>query len=123
MDNASVSTQVLDANGNGVLPVTLSPKSLSFGTVSVGSTSTVQVVTVTNNMTTATPINSVVASGNFIYTTGGSSPCGASIPAKGSCTLGAEFSPTVAAAITGDLTVNYAAGSSPQVVTLSGTGQ
>ncbi len=71
IDNASVSTQVLDANGNGVLPVTLSPKSLSFGTVSVGSTSTVQVITVTNNMSTATPINSVVASGDFIYATGG----------------------------------------------------
>lgn len=122
-DDSSVATQVQNANGTGVLAVTMSPTSISFGTVSVGSTSTVQVVTVTNNEKSAIPINSVVASGDFIYTSGGSLPCGASIPANGICTLGVEFSPTGAGAISGDLTLSYAAGSSPQVVTLSGTGQ
>ena len=122
-DNSSVSTQVQNAAGTGVLPVTMSPASISFGTVTVGSTSNVQVVTVTNNQTTAIPINSIVASGDFIYTSGGGIPCGASIPANSICTLGVEFSPTVTGAISGDLTLSYAAGSSPQVVTLSGTGQ
>jgi len=123
IDNASVSTQILDASGTGVLPVTMSPASISFGTVSVGSTSTVHVVTVTNNLSTATPITSVVASGDFIYTSGGLSPCSASIPAKATCTLGVEFSPANAGAISGDLTLSFSAGSSPQVVSLSGTGQ
>jgi hypothetical protein len=121
-NNSSVPTQVQNANGTGVLAVTMSPASINFGTVSVGSTSAVQVVTVTNHQTTAIPINSVVASGDFVYTSGGSLPCGANIPANSICTLGVEFSPTVAGAISGDLTLNYAAGSSPQVVTLSGTG-
>ena len=123
IDNASVSTQVQNASGNGVLAVTMSPTSLSFGTVTVGTTSAVKVVTVTNNQTAAIPINSVIASGNYVYTAGGGVPCGANIPANSICTLGVAFSPTVAGSITGDLTLNYASGSSPQVVTLSGTGQ
>ncbi len=123
IDNGSVSTQVFDVTGVGVLPLTMSPATLSFGTISVGSTSAMQVVTVTNSQTTATAINSVVASGDFIYTSGGSVPCGASIPASGSCTLGVEFSPTASGAISGNLTLNYGAASSPQVASLSGTGQ
>jgi len=122
IDNASVSTQVQNATGTGVLDITLSPTSISFGTVTVGSTSAVQVVTVTNNLTTAVPINSVVASGDFISTTGGAPPCGTSVPANSICTLGVQFSPSVAGSISGALTFNYTAGSSPQVVSLSGTG-
>jgi hypothetical protein len=122
-DNATISTQVQDVTGTGVQPIVLSPISISFGTVSVGSVSAVQVVTVTNHLTTAVPINSVMASGDFLVTTGGSLPCGTSVPADSICTLGVEFSPTVTGALTGDLTFSYAAGSSPQVVTLSGTGQ
>jgi hypothetical protein len=71
----------------------------------------------------ATPINSVTASGDFVYTSAGSSPCGTSVPAMSTCTLGVEFSPAVSGAISGNLTLNYAASSSPQVVSLSGTGQ
>ena len=122
VDNASVSTQVQDATGNGVLDITLSPTTISFGTVTVGSTSAVQVITVTNNLLTAVPINSVVASGDFISTAGGAPQCGTSVPANSICTLGVEFSPTVTGAINGALTFSYGAGSSPQVVSLSGTG-
>jgi centrosomal CEP192-like protein len=96
---------------------------LSFGTVSVGAASAIQVVTVTNNQSVATPISSVTASGDFVYTNGGNSPCGTSIPANAICTLGVEFNPSASGAITGNLTLNYAASSSPQVVSLSGTGQ
>ncbi len=123
VDNASVSTQIFGATGNGVLPITMSPTGVSFGATAVGSTSPVQVVTVTNNQTTAVTISSVVASGDFAYTSGGGAPCGASVPASGTCTLGVKFSPTVTGAISGTLTLGYGAGSSPQAVSLSGTGQ
>jgi hypothetical protein len=123
IDNASIGTQVENAAGTGILPVTVSPATISFGTVAVGSTSAVQVVTVTNYLATAVPLTSVVASGDFIATTGGGVPCGANIPANGICTLGVEFSPTATGAIGGDLTVTDATVSSPQVVGLSGTGQ
>ncbi|PYX45965.1 MAG: hypothetical protein DMG79_17905 [Acidobacteria bacterium] len=123
IDDSAVSPQVLDASGSGIVPVTMTPTSINFGTVAVGNTSAVQVITVTNFVTTPVAINSIVASGDYIYTTGGAIPCGATIPANGICTLGVEFSPTNTGLISGDLTFSYAAGSSPQVVTLSGTGQ
>jgi hypothetical protein len=122
-NNAAVGTQVLNASATAILPVTASPATLSFGTVSVGSTSAVQVVTLTNYLSTAVPISSVVASGDYIYTSGGGVPCGANIPANSICTLGVEFSPTATGAISGDLTVSDSSLSSPHVVSLSGTGQ
>jgi hypothetical protein len=122
-DYAAVGSQVQNASATAILPVTVSPATLSFGTVSVGSTSPVQLVTVTNYLTTAVPISSVVASGDFIYTSGGGVPCGANIPANSICTLGVEFSPSNAGAVSGDLTVIDSSLSSPQVVSLSGTGQ
>jgi len=122
IDNASISTQVQDASGTGLLDITLTPTSINFGTVNVGSTSAVSVVTVTNNLPTAVPINSVVASGDFISTTGGGIPCGTSVLANSTCTLGVQFSPSVTGSISGALTFSYGAGSSPQVVSLSGTG-
>jgi hypothetical protein len=123
IDNAAISPQVLNAAGTGIEPVKMSPATLAFGTVAVGSTSAVQVITVTNYETTALPITSIVASGDYIYTSGGAIPCGTSVPANGICTLGVEFSPTNTGSINGDLTFSYSAVSSPQVVTLSGTGQ
>jgi Abnormal spindle-like microcephaly-assoc'd, ASPM-SPD-2-Hydin len=123
VDNASITTEVQNQSGSGILAVTMSPTSISFGTVSVGSTSTVKVITVTNNLTTAVPINSVTASGDFVSTTGGSLPCGSTIPANSICTLGVEFAPTVTGSLSGVFTLSYSAGSSPQNVTLSGTGQ
>jgi hypothetical protein len=122
IDNAAISTQIQDASGTGLLDITLTPTSINFGSVTVGSTSAVSVITVTNNLPTAVAINSVVASGDFISTSGGGIPCGSSVLANSTCTLGVQFSPSVTGAISGALTVNYAAGSSPQVVSLSGTG-
>jgi len=123
LDNASISTLIQNLSGSGILAVTASPTSLSFGAVSVGSTSSVQVITVTSNLPTAAPITSVTASGDFLVTTGGSLPCGTSIPANSICTLGVQFSPTVTGSITGVLTLSYTGGTSPVEVSLSGTGQ
>ncbi|MGD0267837.1 MAG: choice-of-anchor D domain-containing protein [Candidatus Sulfotelmatobacter sp.] len=122
IDNASIGTQVQNATGTGLLDIALTPTSINFGSVNVGSTSAVSVITVTNNLPTAVPINSVVASGDFISTAGGGIPCGTSVLANSTCTLGVQFSPSVTGAISGALTVSYGAGSSPQVVSLSGTG-
>lgn len=122
IDTASVSTQTVNMQGTGVLDVTLSPATINFGSVAVGSTSSVQVVTVVNNLATAVTINSVVASGDFISTPGGAPQCSASVPANSTCTLGVEFAPSVTGSISGALTFSYGAGSSPQVVGLTGTG-
>lgn len=123
IDDSGISPQIQNGTGTGILAVTMSPTSISFGTQAVGTTSTVHVVTVTNNSLVAVPINSVVASGGFVVATGGSIPCGTTIPANSICTLGVQFSPSFVGSINGDLTLSYSAGSSPQVVTLTGTGQ
>ena len=123
IDDAAVSTQVQNAAGTGILAVTVSPTTINFGSVAVGTTSSVQVVTVTNFVKTVVPINSIVASGDFIYTSGGGIPCGANIPANSICTLGVEFSPTATGAISGDLTLSDSAVSSPGSGQPEGTGQ
>ncbi|MFZ0309579.1 MAG: choice-of-anchor D domain-containing protein [Candidatus Sulfotelmatobacter sp.] len=123
-DNASVSTQVLPISGIAVLPVTLSPASLTFSPQSVGTTSPAQVVTLTNNQSISLTLQSILTSGEYVVSTAGSNPCALdSIPALGSCTIGIAFSPSATGTINGVLTVAYNAAGSPQEVSLTGTGQ
>jgi hypothetical protein len=75
-------------------------------------------------------LNSIVPSGDFAVVSGGSSPCGTSIPAAigqqpGTCTFGVTFTPTATGVIKGVITVshNAAGNNSPQIVSLAGTGQ
>ena len=123
-DNASVNTQILPISGIAVLPVSFSPPSLTFNAQSVGTTSPAQAVTLTNNESTALVLQSIVASGDFVLSTTGSNPCSLeSVPAMGSCTIGIAFSPTSTGTINGVLTVGYSGTTSPQGVSLTGTGQ
>jgi hypothetical protein len=96
--------------------ISISPTSLSFGSVATGSTSAAQPVTVTNSGTAAAPVSSVAVTGDF----GQTNNCGSSIAAGGSCTVNVTFRPTAAGNRTGDLTVNAAGVAS--TVSLSGTG-
>jgi pro-kumamolisin-like protein/ASPM-SPD-2-Hydin domain-containing protein/centrosomal CEP192-like protein len=121
-DNTSVSPEVLNASGMAILPLNLTPTSLSFGGYTVGTTSSSQIVTVRNKLTTSMSL-ALAASGDFSATAGGSTPCGTSLAGGGSCTFVVTFSPTTTGAITGAATVTYAGRYSPQEVTLSGTGQ
>jgi hypothetical protein len=123
-DNASVSTQIIPIAGIGVLPVSFSPGSLTFNPQSVGTTSPVQTVTLTNNQSTALSVQSIIASGDYVVSSTGSSPCSlGSLPALASCTIGIAFTPTSTGTITGVLTVGYNGATSPQGVSLTGTGQ
>ncbi|MGA8765363.1 MAG: choice-of-anchor D domain-containing protein [Candidatus Sulfotelmatobacter sp.] len=122
-DSASDTPQTLKLSGSGLLPVTLSPPSLTFPAQTVGTVSAPQVVTVTNNQATVLTLNSPAASGDYVIVTAGSAPCTATLAASASCTLGVEFSPTVTGTISGALTVPYAGGFSPQEVSLAGTGK
>jgi hypothetical protein len=122
-DDFAVSPQILNLSGTAILPVTLSPTSLSFTTQAVGTTSPSQAIAVTNNQTKSLTINSVAASGDYLITTAGTNPCGSSIPALGTCNLGVVFTPNIAGTITGAVTINHNAAFSPQVVSLTGTAQ
>ena len=99
--------------------VSFSPTSLTFGSQTVGTSSAAQFITLTNTGN-ATLTFSATASGDFALASLGT--CGSSLAAASSCTIGVKFTPTVAGSRTGTLTLTDNASSSPQTVTLSGTG-
>jgi len=96
--------------------VTVAPGALSFGSVTDGTTSAAQTVTVSNPTGSAASVSSISASGDFTQ----ANTCGSSIAANGSCTVSVTFAPTATGARTGTLTVN--AGGVTNTVSLSGTG-
>jgi hypothetical protein len=121
-DNAAVAQQVLNLTGTAVLPVVISPTSLTFTSQSVGTTSPAQTLSLTNNSSSALSITSFSGSGDFSVTSGGTTPCGASVAANATCTVNVTFTPTVTGTIKGAATITDAASTSPQVVKLTGTG-
>jgi hypothetical protein len=98
--------------------LTASPSSESFGSTTVGSTSSAQSVTVTNPGSSAVSMSSIGLTGPFRE----SNNCGTSLAAGASCTVSVSFAPTAAGAATGTLSVNSSAPGSPLTVALSGTG-
>ena len=131
-DNATTgpTTQILDLAGSGVWPIAISPTTVTFSAQAVGTTSAAKSVTVMNYTGSAVTLGSIVASGDFSIVSGGASPCGATVAGAvgqtpGECTFTVTFTPESTGTIKGAATVthNAAGGNSPQVVTLSGTGQ
>jgi len=96
----------------------VTPSSVSFSSQAAGTTSAVKTVTLTNSGSSALSISSIEASGDFAQTNN----CSSSLAASSSCTVNVTFSPRVAGAITGALTFSDGATTSPQLVTLNGTG-
>jgi hypothetical protein len=105
-------------SSGGSSSLSASPSSLSFGSETVGSTTSAQTVTVSNSGTVAASVSSVSVSGPFSQT----NTCGSSIAAGGSCTVSVKFAPTASGAASGTLSVASSAPSSPLTVALSGTG-
>jgi hypothetical protein len=121
-DNAPTSPQVVSLTGVGTY-ISLSPASLSFGTVAVGKSSTPQVITLTNANSAAVRIGSVGITGTDPGDFTQSNTCGSSVAAKGSCAITVTFTPTAAGARSANVSVADAGGGTPQTASLSGTGQ
>jgi hypothetical protein len=118
-DNASPATQTITLTGTGVVPaVTLSGTSLTFAVQAIGTTSPIQTATLTNSGSGTVNIASITPSGDFAVTNN----CGGTVAAGANCTLSVTFTPTAAGARTGSITVVDNASTSPQTVSLSGTG-
>jgi hypothetical protein len=123
-DNAAGSPQTVTVTGTGVAAkaLTLAPTALVFPSTAVGGTSEGQSVTLTNSGTAVVAITSIALKGadpgDFVTL----SNCGANLAAGASCTALVAFSPTAAGNRTGTLSVTDDVSASPQVVTLSGTG-
>jgi len=115
-------SQAVPLTGTGTIPggsATVSPTTLNFGTVAVGSTSSPQTVTLTNGPGASLTFSNIATSTGFAIS---SNTCGTGIAAGASCTVGVTFSPTGGGTVNGTLTFSDSASNSPQTVSLSGTG-
>jgi len=104
------------AAGSGVA---LFPGTLAFGTQTISTTTPPQFVFLTNIGTGALAIATISVSGDFT----GVNNCGSTLAVGANCAIAISFTPTVAGARTGGVTVVDDAPDSPHTVTLSGTGQ
>jgi len=114
---------VVSLSGTGTAAATanlvVAPPTLSFGSITVNSTSAAQTITVSNTGT-AQATGIAFANSNapeFVVSANG---CGATLNAGASCTLNVAYAPNGAGADSATLTVNSSGGS--PVVSLSGTG-
>lgn len=121
-DSAINSPQTISLTGTGRLPVTVLPSSLSFGAVKVGTTSAAKNVTVTNNLTTSLSIAAIGLKGANPGDFAQSNTCGSSLAAGAKCTITVTFSPTITGIRSATLSITDDAGTSPQTVSLAGSG-
>ncbi len=99
--------------------ISISPNSLTFGSVNTGVASAAQTVTITNTGNAALTISNIAITGDFAQTSNG---CSASLAANATCQTSVTFTPTAPGARSGTLTYTSNASSSPSTVALSGTG-
>jgi uncharacterized repeat protein (TIGR01451 family) len=123
-DDAADSPQVVSLSGTGTQPtVSLSPNSLAFGSQAVGTTSAAKTVTITNNGTADLHVSGVSVGGaNAGDFAASSSGCGTVPSGGGTCTVSVKFTPAAAGARSATLNIASDAPSSPDQVSLSGTG-
>ena len=121
-DNATGSPQSVPLTGVGTY-VKLSPTSLNFGSVTVGTSSSPQVATLTNTAKAALPIKSLMITGSNALDFSQTNTCGTSVAAGKSCTITVTFKPKAKGSRSANVSVTDAGGGSPQLVSLTGTGQ
>ncbi len=122
-DNAPASPQTASLSGTGTY-LSWTPASLSFGNVTVGTSSTPQIITFTNHSNTALTIKSITITGlnNQDFTE--ANTCGSSLARQSSCTITVTFTPLAKGVRTANVTLtDFLGGSSSQNIPLSGTGQ
>jgi hypothetical protein len=118
-DNAPNSPQSVPLTGVGVVPaVTFSPKSLTFATQLVFTTSKAQPVTLTNTGAGVLKINHIGVASPFQQTNN----CPSSLGPGANCTITVKFHPTTKGVFHGTVSVTDNAPGSPQKVPLTGTG-
>ena len=115
---SSASSTALTAALTGATEsASLSPTSLSWNNVTVGTSGGVQLSTLTNNGTATLTISPLPAlAAPFAY--GGVGTCGASLAPAGTCTVSVNFSPTATGTFHGSVTVTDSVGT--QTLTLTG---
>lgn len=104
------------APSNGKLGTSASQ--LSFGSLAIGASGTLQTVTLTNTGTGALGNIAIGVSGDFSQT----NTCSTTLAVGATCTVNVQMVPTAVGALAGSLTLASDASTGAQSVTLSGTG-
>ncbi len=121
-DDAPASPHTVSLSGTGTY-VSISPLSLDFGSVQVGTSSTPQNVTLTNTATTSLGIKSISTGGANSADFSQTNTCGTSVGPNASCTITVTFKPLATGSRTSSLIItDFQAGTATQTVPLSGTG-
>jgi len=122
VNNTLNSPFVVALAGTGVSPVaqlTASPSSLSFGTVTTGSSGT-QSVTLANTGNSSASLSQISASGAGFSATGFVLPL--TLAAGQSTSFSVTFAPATTGSLSGSVTVTSNATNSPLAISLSGSG-
>ncbi|MGD0832017.1 MAG: choice-of-anchor D domain-containing protein, partial [Terracidiphilus sp.] len=127
---ASNSPLTVNLSATGIAPVSLTPLSQGFGSLTLGLTSATKTLTLANNSTSSLTISGSVFNGPFVLDTSATTTCpmaggvlSGTLTAGTSCVVGVQFAPTTAGAtVGGQITVLDNAPNSPQTAALSGTG-
>jgi probable HAF family extracellular repeat protein len=112
---------LLKSTGATTSALTLTPRSLAFGNVPIDSSSATQSVTVTNTSPNAVAITGIALRGTAPKQFAFTDDCGKSIAGHATCTLKAQFTPSLEGAMTAYLDVN-GGGHGLRSVKLTGTG-
>lgn len=121
-DSAASSPQIVSLKGTGVLPVSLTPVSLAFGQVTLGTSSAAKVVTVTNNEKVFVSMTSILLTGSKPGDYSQTNTCSAGLAAGAKCTISVTFTPKAVGARPASVTLTDTGTNSPQVLPLAGTG-
>ena len=116
IDNNSAYSNSISATTLSNAPASLSPASLTFAQQVVGTSSSLQPLTLSAG-SSPLGITSIAVSANFTQTNN----CGTRLAAGTSCTISVVFAPGVAGNLTGTVTITDDASNSPQSSSLVGT--
>jgi hypothetical protein len=122
VSNTTNSPLVVALAGTGISPIlqlTVTPASLSFGSITTG-TSTTQSVTVTNSGNASVTLTQISESGAGFSVSGCTVPL--TLAAGQATSFSVTFDPATAGSLSGSVTVTSNAANSPEVISLSGTG-
>jgi hypothetical protein len=109
--------------GEGSTTVTASPASLTFGSQGVGTTSSAQIVVMTNTGTNPLLITNIATSGDFAEADSDTAKClGQTVASGASCSMEVTFTPTQTGSRYGVVTVGGNLVGGDLTVALSGTG-
>jgi len=110
-------------SGTGVSPLTATPTSFAFGSVTAGHSSTNKTVTITNKGTAMLSISESLSGANAADFMPAGGTCGANLAGGAHCTYLVKFTPSTVGAESATLAVSASGDTaSPHNVSLSGTG-